>query len=693
MDPWTSWRLGADALAALPIDSLRDALSLLPGVYEGGDVPGLRVRGAPAGETALYLDGVWLRNLDSGRPSLLRIEPRQVGALALRSSFGAERGGARSAVIELESRAAGPRWTGNVDFQTDQLAIGAGYGYSRADVFVGGPLAGQRLTLSYAGTGVGREDARPTFAPAALGQVTRPLSGAVSVSAPIGPTRWFRETDGFDTFEVPGAEPLRLRHYEEITGLDGRKPYNNGDEYTADLVLRAAPAVGTGLRLGLTASRDQRRFLVLEFEFRPQSPPARREKSYLLRAELSQRLGAKGALRVLAGIARDEAMEGFLGETIADTAAVLRGDRYPMTGDVLGFTFADFTFPFEKTFTMARWLERYRGMQQDPSLTYLTPFETLVNPATGALYSQAEATNLFGLRSSADNPYGLYDFYTNGFTGFAFSRERTLFARGELGWAARAAGRLSVGAEVYRKHVEHLGETSPGGSLSSSPTSSAVAEAYEARPTIVGAWASDRVALGPALLDAGVRLDGYSSDVAYPTLPGFVFPTRDAATGEPLTPTFLERDAEWQLSPRVAVTAPLRARTRLRASVGGYTEIVPLETLYGGVWIDLNKTFHPGAFGRPIELPWVEAYELGLTQGIGAGTLLEVTGYRRDRRRDPTFRVENVLLPGRRHVPGAAQLVAAAVDLRLRRPDRPRGPGGQGGVVRRLHRRPQPPRP
>lgn len=203
-----------------------------------------------------------------------------------------------------------------------------------------------------------------------------------------------------------------------------------------------------------------------------------------------------------------------------------------------------------------------------------------------------------------------------------------------------------MGAEVYRKHVEHLGDTSPGGSLSSSPTSSAVAEAYEARPTIVGAWASDRVALGPALLDAGVRLDDYSSDVAYPTLPGFVFPTRDAATGAPIAPAFIEPDAEWQLSPRVAVTAPLLARTRLRASVGGYTEIVPLETLYGGVWIDLNKTFHPGAFGRPIELPWVVAYELGLTQGIGAGTLLEVTGYHRDRRRDPTFRVENVLLPG-----------------------------------------------
>ncbi|HET9985167.1 MAG TPA: TonB-dependent receptor [Longimicrobiales bacterium] len=655
-DPWTSWALGADVLRSLPVDSLRDALALLPGVYDGGDERGPRVRGAPAGETSVYLDGVWLRNLDSGRPSLLRIEPREVASLALRPSFGAERGGARAAVIELESPLADARWRGDAAFQTDQVTIGAGYGYSRADVYVGGPLAGERLSLSFAGTAVGREDARPTFAPEELGRVTLPLDGRPAVSAPVGPTRWFRQTGTFDTFAVPGGSPINLHHFEEITGLDGRKPFNNGDEYAANLVLRAAPTEGTMLRLGLTASRDQRRFLVPAFAFRPQSLPARREKSYLLRAELSQRLGRSGVLRLLAGVLRDEAMEGFLGETLADTAAVLRGGAYPMAGDALGFTFADFHFPFEKTYTVARWMERYRAMQTDPSLSYLRAFGTLIDPATGAPYTELKAANLFQGWTSPDNPYGIPEFLYSGFGGFASSRERTLFARGELGWAAGRGGRLSVGAEVYRKHVEHLGDTSPGRSINSLATSSVTVEAYEAHPTIVGAWASDRVEIGPAILDAGVRLDGFSSDVAYPTIPGFVFATFSAFTGETITPTFIEPDAEWHLSPRVAVTASLRPRTRLRASVGGYTQIVPLEALYAGVNIDLDKTNHAGFFGRPIGMPRVLAFELGLTQSVGVGTTFELDGYYRDRRRDPTVRVIDAVYPahGVGHVPALA---------------------------------------
>ncbi|HET9985838.1 MAG TPA: TonB-dependent receptor [Longimicrobiales bacterium] len=641
-----------DVVDALPVPDVRAVVALQPGVVETNDFRGQVIRGGRPGEAAVYLDGVLVRDFNIGSQSQVTLQTNAVEEVdVLLGGFGAEYGQASSGVINLVSKGGSTKWTGALAFETDQVTIGKSYGYSRAEASISGPLLGEKLGFTLAGTAIGQEDVRPTFlgADAGLMPYQDIVTGETKTIA-ITPAKYFTETPDFDTF-VNGSDTVKLRHYEQITGLGDKRPYNNGDEYNLNLTFRGSPTKTTRFNLGGTIARDQRRIFSTAFIARPEGMAGRRNKNYLLRAGLEQILfqGAdRGAtLRLNVAYGQDQAYQGNMGETLADTLAILKGDKYPLKGDLLGFTFADFKFPFEGKYTLAKFLDRYKAMQEDPSLSYLVPFEALINPATGEPYTVQEAANLYQTRSTNDNPYGINEFTTAGFAGFAYRQEKTASARADLDWQANRYNRIGIGAEVYKKDLDYVGGSSfRSDALGTiSPTSPAFQNVYTAKPTIGGFYAKDKLDLGEIVVELGARLDMFSSDVSYPKLPGFVLPTRNAATGELITPEFEKQKTQWLLSPRLGVAFPVTDNTQFRLSYGHFTQVPALNFLFGGTLLDLNKTNANSVFGRPIKFGRTIGYEFGITHSFDPMTVLDVSGYAREKQGDVAFRVQNFDIP------------------------------------------------
>lgn len=640
----------SDVTDALPVESVRDVVALQPGVVDTDERLGQVIRGGRPGEAAVYIDGVLVRNFATGSQGDISLQSNAVEEVdILLGGFGAEYGQAQSGVINLVSRGGGTEWSGAIAFETDQLEIENSYGYSRLEASLSGPILGERLGFSVAGVFVGEEDREPTFMGREAGVLpVRDIVTGNPLSVPVGQTRFFRPTGRF-TEILDGGETVLVPDFEEIRGLGAKKPWNNRDEYNVNLTLRGTPTANTRYNAGVTLARIQQRLFDPQWQFRPQSMPARRDKSWLLRGGLEQVLfqsaERSASLKINIGYGQDEFVQGPLGETLADTLDVLKGDLYPMAGDFLGFTFKDFKFPFEGHYTIDRYLARLDSVKADPSKSYLVPFETLINPATGQPFTVQELTDLFDQRySKKDNPFGIQDFLGQGFTAFGYRKERTFSVRADLDWQVNRHNRVALGGEIYRKEIENLTGFGQGiGGLSNvSPTFQNV---YEAAPIIAGMYAKNRLDLGDIVVELGLRLDMFDSDVVYPEIPGFVLPT--VVNGELVTPKFIEQKTQWQLSPRLGVGFPVTENTQFRLSYGHFTQVPPLNQLFSGINGDLNKVNLNATFGRPIEFGRTIGYEAGFTHLLDPQTVIDISGYSREKQGDIAYRTEQFVLPGR----------------------------------------------
>ena len=637
----------SEVVDAMPAEDVRSVIALQPGVVETNSALGQVIRGGRPGEAAVYVDGVLVRNFAVGSQGELTLQTNAVEEVdVLLGGYGAEYGQAQSGVINLVSKGGGTRWSGAVSFETDQIEIENSYGYSRLEMSVSGPIFGEKLGISLSGTAIGQEDATPTFMGCDVGRLTfQSVVDGSDFEYCMGQTRFFRPTG---TFTADENDPnIKIADFEEIKGLGKKKPWNNADSYNLNFTVRGTPTATTRYNAGVTFTRDQRRFFNPQLQFRPYALAARREKSWLVRGGLEQVLyqGAESGatLRINVGYGQDGFAQGPLGKTLADTLAVLRGEKYPMKGDFLGFTFADFRFPFEGHFTIDKVLAHIERMKQDPSLNSLVPLETLIDPETGQPFTIDRAVELFDTRYGLDNPFGIQDFLQQGLAGYGWRTEKTLSFRVDLDWQANRWNRIGLGAEVYKKQIANLTGFGTGiGSLSLvAPTFQNV---YKADPIIAGFYAKDRLDLGEIVVELGARVDYFKSDVLYPELPGFFLPIR---VGDQLfTPNFIKQEPQLQFSPRLGVGFPVTENTQFRLSYGHFTQVPPLNMLFSGVNADLNKVNPNAIFGRPIEFGRTIGYEVGITHSFDESTVLDIAAYSREKQGDIAFRTGLLEYPG-----------------------------------------------
>lgn len=637
----------SEVLDAVPVEDVRSVIALQPGIVETNSALGQVIRGGRPGEAAVYLDGVLVRNFAVGSQSEVTLQANALEEVdVLLGGYGAEYGQAQSGVINLVSKGGGTNWSGAVSFETDQIEIENSYGYSRLEASVSGPIFGEKLGISISGTAIGQEDASPTFMGCDVGRLTfQSVVDGSDFEFCMGQTRFFRPTG---TFTTDQNDPnVKIADFEEIKGLGAKKPWNNADSYNLNFTVRGTPTATTRYNAGVTFTRDQRRFFDPQLQFRPYALAARREKSWLIRGGLEQVLyqGAESGatLRINVGYGQDGFAQGPLGETLADTLDVLKGDKYPMAGDILGFTFADFKFPFEGHFTIDKVLARLEEMKQDPTRNSLVPMETLIDPETGELFTIDRAVELFDTRYGLDNPFGIQDFLQAGLAGYGWRTEKTLSLRADLDWQANRWNRIGIGAEVYKKKIENLTGFGSGiGSLSLvSPTFQNV---YTADPIIAGFYAKDRLDLGEIVVELGARVDYFDSDMVYPEIPGFFLPVRSGE--EVFTPRFVKQESQLQFSPRLGVGFPVTENTQFRLSYGHFTQVPALNQLFSGVNADLNKVNRNATFGRPIEFGRTIGYEVGITHSFDESTVLDIAGYSREKQGDIAFRTGQIDYPG-----------------------------------------------
>jgi outer membrane receptor protein involved in Fe transport len=156
----------------LPTSSIDEVVELSAGIYVDtfncglaqGNGCGFIVRGGRATESATFVDGVLVTDLNSQTNStnVSNFAVEEVDVLT--GGFNAEFGHAQSGIINIVTREGGREYHGNVRFTTDELsdAIEQSYGFNNLQASLGGPIIPDLLTAygSFEATGaaVARQD-------------------------------------------------------------------------------------------------------------------------------------------------------------------------------------------------------------------------------------------------------------------------------------------------------------------------------------------------------------------------------------------------------------------------------------------------------------------------------------------------------------------------------------------------------
>lgn len=149
----TQQKIGKEDLESLPVDTFQDAVSLKAGVVsQAGE---LHFRGGRAGEVAYMIDGIRVQDPLNGGG--LDIATNAVAeSEILLGGFDAEYGNAQSGVINISTQEGGARFSGAVEYSTDDFgAPDKTYNnFDRLNLGFGGPTGVRDLTyfFSFQGT-------------------------------------------------------------------------------------------------------------------------------------------------------------------------------------------------------------------------------------------------------------------------------------------------------------------------------------------------------------------------------------------------------------------------------------------------------------------------------------------------------------------------------------------------------------
>jgi hypothetical protein len=659
-----------DVVEELPIDNIRNVITLQPGVVETNDSRGQVIRGGRPGEASVYVDGVLVRNFNSGSQSLLNVGVNAVEEVnLLLGGYGAEFGSAQSGIINYVTKQGSPRYTGALSFGTDAfLPKDISWGHSRLQASLGGPLISDRLGFHLALTATGMEDADPDFQDDIFAADSIPVQRHY-----FRPVRQVQYTDanGQPLVDSQG-NPIYYTEFEEMTDLGNRQPWSAGDQYTASGTLHWTLGPSTRFTFGALNSRNQGMNAGTGFsnawQARVKGLPAFANTSYLFRGGLEQILfqtaETQASVRLNVAYGQDKQQAGQRADTLSLT---------PDDPDFLGFTFSKHEFLFEDKITYERYAARLDSINAGLATQPLTLVETLG-------LSTSEASPFFDQDNSADNPYGILGYVVGqGLSGYTEAVEKTLTFDVDLDWQANRVHRFGAGVELYKKEVTNLGVGT---------VSTFFHNVYRVKPTIGAVWVKDRMDIGEMVLDLGLRYDYFDTDARYPEMPGLVLPfvpdntqtglalcaAPPATPGGTCLPRFMEQEAISTLSPRLGVAFPVTEATNFRLSYGHFFQIPQFTSLFSNINTDLSKSNTNSPFGRPIEAMKAVQFEAGISHLFNSETILDVTAYNKDKLADASFRISLVNWPSARQGPQDARLLTGldfgntkGLDVRLTR--------------------------
>jgi outer membrane receptor protein involved in Fe transport len=118
--PTTVRTVSEEELKTMPVSNIEDVVSLQAGVIKSDDE--IHIRGGRADETLYIIDGVKMKDLISGKSSLLNVSAKSVAEMdVITGGYSAEYGQALSGIVNVKLREGGTATKGYLEYSVDHM--------------------------------------------------------------------------------------------------------------------------------------------------------------------------------------------------------------------------------------------------------------------------------------------------------------------------------------------------------------------------------------------------------------------------------------------------------------------------------------------------------------------------------------------------------------------------------------------
>ena len=609
--------LRGSTLRRLPIDDPRQGFTLIPGVVlRRGDIgiagpPDFSIRGGVPGQASVYIDGAPVRFQMFGTQGI-GLAANAIADVSLTTGVvpvhmaDAAGGG----VVSYVTRAGGDRLDGQVRWDSDEpFGDGVSVGYNRLEGSVGGPLPMatnlsfflsatlQGQLSNYRGRGA---ESVPIYVPTGVDTVVQVGSGGSLQSVTLPQfVQWSGECSAGSNAGIDCQGLRRPMDWSTARRVQGKVQYAYGAGGASSLSIT-----------GLGSDLQQRAFpgqTVMD----PALYRGRRSWSGIAIVNWRQQLGAvRGgplALDVNLSVGTDHDMTGPLS---SGSELATRDPYLGITLGTLHFTGLD-AFPLPVTDQLVRNIRTNTGLR----VPYLNR-DDLRNAQPYRL-----------------NPYGLLSGWpTSGVDGLVISvSERRLQGRWSLDWRPDATHRVTFGVDADRTDVS---------AYQSSLLRQAFFDAFVERPTRVGVFAGDRLELGEAVLDVGLRYDRITPGGEFPKTPGRIYSnpawlsgadTSDVVYRSNVAAVFTKTASQGAVSPRVRLAYAVSPSTSVRVGYGRSVEAPPWAMYFQNANSDVDfVNLTTASFGRPVKFARTWQFDVGVRSVVDRDVVFDVAAYYKD---------------------------------------------------------------
>jgi len=631
--------VAGDLVDRLPVDDVRQILSLTPGVVESGANAGVSIRGGRPGEANVYIDGAPIRSTQGATGSMLGSTNVSVGTNAIEEAsvttgaLGVEFADAQSGVVSYTTRAGGTRlegagsWEGDAPFG-DNVSLGL----NRFEGSIGGPVPGI-TNLRFFGSAVlrgqlsqvrgdGAEDV-PVFVRSGVDTTVSTTDSLGNVSSTALPryAQYSGQCGNLGSTGSAVAQDMQSNYGFECQGVRRPMDWSSEQQFQGKLLY----TYGTGSSISLTglATGDQRRFTPGTNLDNPSIYRGQHNWTRMAILNLNHQVSrsAEQSLAITANLSY-ATEKGLNAPLDPASEAETRSPEMGMYFGALQFEGLD-NFPFPITDQIIR-------DQRTNSGTRGVPLFQGVPDVT---------------QRGRLNPYGVSS--AQGWATDGFATTATTFEE------KRFTGRLVVDWQANRYHRFTLGGDLKNTDLafwSSNVARQIFMDAYVVNPVQYGLFAADRLDLGDVVLELGARWDFYNSNALFPNTPLYVSSagpaywnptsaTDDTAYANSVARTFTKALGHSSISPRLRVSFPITEQTGFRLSYSHQVQSPDFSTLMTGINNDLSFTNTNDVVGRDLDFGKSILFEFGVRHAFSQDFVLDVSAYNKDKVSDFAARI------------------------------------------------------
>ena len=609
--------LHGTALRRLTIDDPRQAFVAIPGVlFRSGEIgvstaTDISIRGGVPGRAATYIDGAPVRFQTLGTQGIGVAENAIADVCLTTGVAPAIVADVTGGVVNYVTRTGGERLTGQVRWESDDpFGNGVSVGYNRIEGSVGGPLPiAPNVSFFLSATLQGQLSryrsaaaaSVPSYVPFGVDTVVDVTSGSTTQSLTVPR---FVQFSG----ECAAANNAGI----DCQGL--RRPMDWATTRRIQGKIRHTYGSGGASLFSVTVlgSDFQQRSFPGQLIMDPALYGGGRARSGLAIVNWRHQLGALRGGPLALDLNLSYGSDDQIGAPLS--AASEPATREPYLGIEMGtlqFTGPD-VFPLPVTDRLVRNVRTNSGLR--------VPYPNRNDLAN----SQPYRLNPFGVLTSTAWP-------SQGVNGvLSYVRERRLQGRWALDWRPGAAHHVTVGVDAEHTNLSKY---------QSAMIAQAQFEAFLESPARVGAFASDRLAVGAAVLDVGLRVDRITPGGEFATTPGRIYTnpqwflgadTSDQAYQSSVARVFTKTASQTMFSPRIRLAYAIAASTSARLGYGRSIEAPVWSTFFQNANADFDFTNTSAFFGRDVKFAMSSQLDVGVRSTLGRDVVIDLAGYLKD---------------------------------------------------------------